>query len=352
MAVRLTSASSQSLSISSSVGLNPQGPYTICFWVYFTTLPTASTLVSISNDLGEWSELLTNNSNLELYVGDGSGTDTVTGSTTLSTGTWYFISFVRADSGTLECYIDSTFEILSNYNGSSWTFGDTQLRKFGIDSATRFYLNGRLWGIKIFESALTVDEMLREMRQNKPHKPARYWYPLLSNNTLKDYISGADLSATNSYTNEDPPAVAFTKSSQQIIYPIETVDFSTTIRNAWLDAIEDSLPDNDIIFEVRTGSAPANCAASDTGSVLVTFTLPLDWLANASGGTKDKLGTWQGQANAEGTLGHFRIKQLGICHVQGSISTPGMGGDMIVSGQSILSGQNFIVSAATFYSLD
>lgn len=352
MAVRLTSASSQSLSVSSSTGIDPKGPYTVSLWVYFVTLPTASALISISNDLDETVLVLTNGSNLQIQVSDSGGSDTVTGVATLSTNTWYFITLVKISSGPFECFINSDIEISSSYSTSGWNFGSTQTRRFGVDFADRFYLNGRLWGIKVWNTALTDLEMRREMICNRPRKAAFYWYPLLSNNTLKDYVNGADLTASNSYTNEDPPAVAFTSSAQHIIHPIESVDFSTSIRNAWLDAIEATFTDADIILEVRTGPPPSNCAASDTGSVLVSFLLPEDWLANASNGFKDKLGTWIGQANASGSFGHFRIKQLGACYIQGSISTPGMGGDMIVNGPSIISGQNLIVNSATFSSFD
>jgi hypothetical protein len=47
------------------------------------------------------------------------------------------------------------------------------------------------------------------------------------------------------------------------------------------------------VLKIRTGAPPANCAAADTGTVLATCTLPSDWMAAASAGTKAKSGTWE-----------------------------------------------------------
>lgn len=93
---------------------------------------------------------------------------------------------------------------------------------------------------------------------------------------------------------------------------------STALRNALLDAYETAIGTAPTL-EIRTGTQPANCAASDTGTALVTITLPSDWLAAASGGNKALLGTWSGTAANTGTAGHYRIKQGGTCHEQGSV---------------------------------
>ena len=62
------------------------------------------------------------------------------------------------------------------------------------------------------------------------------------------------------------------------------------------------------ILEIRSGSPPANCAAADTGTLLVSMSLPSSWLGASSGGVMSKLGTWtDASADAGGTAGHFRI---------------------------------------------
>lgn len=127
------------------------------------------------------------------------------------------------------------------------------------------------------------------------------------------------------------------------------IQLSTTVRNAMADAIESAIGTSPIL-KIRSGSVPANCAASDSGTVLATLTLPSDWMAAASSGSKAKSGTWQDtSADASGTAGHFRIYDSGgsTCHAQGTITATSGGGDMELDNTSLASGQSFTVSTFT-----
>ncbi len=126
-----------------------------------------------------------------------------------------------------------------------------------------------------------------------------------------------------------------------------TLQYSTTVRNAKLDAIETAIGTS-AILKIRTGSVPANCAAADSGTVLATVSLPSDWMAAASGGAKAKSGTWEDtSADASGTAAHFRVYDSGgtTCHIQGTVGTSGT--DMIVDSTSFTAGQDFIVNTFT-----
>src|SRR5687768_4403241 len=97
------------------------------------------------------------------------------------------------------------------------------------------------------------------------------------------------------------------------------LQFAVSVRNAMLDAFETDTG-TDAVLKIRTGAQPADCATADSGTVLVTMTLPTDWLAAASAGAKAKAGTWQDtSADATGTAAHFRIyKSNGTtCQAQG-----------------------------------
>lgn len=123
------------------------------------------------------------------------------------------------------------------------------------------------------------------------------------------------------------------------------IQFSDSVRNAMLDAIETTVGTAPTL-EIRTGAAPANCAAADSGTVLATLTLPTDWMAAASGGTKSKSGTWEDtSADATGTAAHYRIKQGATCHIQGTVTATGGGGDIEVDNTSFASGQSFTITA-------
>jgi hypothetical protein len=123
--------------------------------------------------------------------------------------------------------------------------------------------------------------------------------------------------------------------------------FSTSARNAALDAIETAVGVS-AVLKIRSGAAPANCGTADSGTVLATLSLPSDWLAAAASGSKAKSGTWQdASADAAGTAGHFRVYASDgtTCHIQGSVTATGGGGDMTLDNTSIASGQSVTITS-------
>ena len=123
------------------------------------------------------------------------------------------------------------------------------------------------------------------------------------------------------------------------------MQYSTTVNNARLDAVETTIGTAPTLT-LYSGTAPANCAAADTGTALVSMTLPSDWMAAASAGAKAMAGVWSGTASAgsAATPTHFRIKAGATCHLQG---TAGIGsGECQVNG-TITSGQTVSVSSFT-----
>ena len=130
-----------------------------------------------------------------------------------------------------------------------------------------------------------------------------------------------------------------------------TIQLSTAVRNAMLDAIE-TATGTSAILKIRTGAQPANCAAADSGTVLATVNLAADWAAAASGGTK----AWSGlpvsdlSADATGTAAHFRLYASDgtTCHEQGTVTITGGGGDMTVDSTSFTAAQVFNITAFTW----
>lgn len=127
------------------------------------------------------------------------------------------------------------------------------------------------------------------------------------------------------------------------------IQLSTAVRNARLDAIESTIGAA-AIMELRSGAQPADCATAPSGTLLAQAALPSDWLAAASAGAKAKSGTWTLTGLAAGTIGHFRIYEPGspsVCHIQGSVTATGGGGDMTVDNTSIAVGQAVTVNSFT-----
>lgn len=128
-----------------------------------------------------------------------------------------------------------------------------------------------------------------------------------------------------------------------------SLQFGTTYRNALLDQLETTIGVSPIL-KILTGSPPANCGTADSGTVLATLTLPSDWMAAASSGTKAKSGTWQDtSADNAGTAGYFRIYDSGgtTCHMQGTVTATGGGGDMTVDNAVFAAAQSFTINTFT-----
>lgn len=128
-----------------------------------------------------------------------------------------------------------------------------------------------------------------------------------------------------------------------------TLQLSVAVRNAMLDAIETTIGTS-AVLKIRTGAQPATCATADAGTVLATLTLPSDWMAAASSGTKALLGTWQdSSADAAGTAGHFRIYASDgtTCGAQGTVTATGGGGDMALDNIVLAVAQVFNVTSFT-----
>lgn len=127
------------------------------------------------------------------------------------------------------------------------------------------------------------------------------------------------------------------------------IQLSATVRNARLDAIETATGVS-AVLKIRTGSVPASCAAADAGTVVATLALPSNWMADAAGGSKAMSGTWEdASADATGTAAHFRLyaSDGSTCHLQGTVTATGGGGDMTVDNTSFASGQKFTVTGFT-----
>lgn len=126
------------------------------------------------------------------------------------------------------------------------------------------------------------------------------------------------------------------------------LQYSVSLRNAQLDAVE-TIIGAAAQLRIYTGAPPADCATAPSGTLLATITLPSDWMAAASAGSKAKSGTWQVAAGAAGTAGYWRLYDSGgtTCHAQGTCTATGGGGDMTLDNVSIASAQTITVTTFT-----
>jgi hypothetical protein len=120
-----------------------------------------------------------------------------------------------------------------------------------------------------------------------------------------------------------------------------TYQYSVAVRNAALDAKETTIG-TAAVLKIFSGAEPANCAAADPAGLLVTITLPSDWMNAASAGAKTKLGTWSNAASGTGTAASWRLYASDgtTCGIQGNMT------DMTLDNNSIAAAQ--VVTVNTF----
>ncbi len=125
------------------------------------------------------------------------------------------------------------------------------------------------------------------------------------------------------------------------------IQLSVAARNARLNSISTTIGAS-AILAIYTGSVPANCAASTTGTLLVQFNLASSWLAAASGGaaTLNSL-PLSTTASGNGTAGYFRIfaNDDATCGMQGTVAESG--GDLNLNNTAITSGQTVNITGFT-----
>lgn len=127
-----------------------------------------------------------------------------------------------------------------------------------------------------------------------------------------------------------------------------TIQMGTALRNARSAVIETTIGTTPKV-QIRTGAQPATPATADSGTLLVEFTLASDW-ATQSGGVLTFSGVpLSATATGTGTAGHYRVKDSAgtTTHMQGSVTTSGGGGDMIVDNASIASSQTVQITSWT-----
>ena len=120
------------------------------------------------------------------------------------------------------------------------------------------------------------------------------------------------------------------------------LQFSDTLRNNRINQFETTIGASPTL-QIRSGVMPANCAAADAGLMLCQIALPADWLTAAAVGSKTKIGTWSGLADAAAGSGttatHFRLKAGATTHCQGGVTVTGGGGNMTIDDNTLVAGQ-------------
>ena len=124
------------------------------------------------------------------------------------------------------------------------------------------------------------------------------------------------------------------------------LQFSTTLRNAMLDAITSAVGASGKL-RIYSGTKPADVASAITGTLLAELTCNATFAAAASGGvlTLNAI-TSDSAADATGTATHFRLLTSGgAAVVQGDVGTSGS--DFNLNTTSLVTGATVACSSFT-----
>jgi hypothetical protein len=129
---------------------------------------------------------------------------------------------------------------------------------------------------------------------------------------------------------------------------------SARVRNAVVAAVTSAIAANSTSLrppslQLWTGSAPANCSLSATGTMLGSAPIVSPgYMGTPASGAAALVATISGTFTLPGTVGYYRIVAGdGLCDEQGTVSLIGGGGDLQLAGASlaVVAGQPFSVSA-------
>lgn len=119
--------------------------------------------------------------------------------------------------------------------------------------------------------------------------------------------------------------------------------YSTAVRNSRNDAMQAAIGFAPTL-EIWAGAVPQSCEDKETGQLIASGVLPQDWMTQAVDGKKSRLGVWKLHGLPAAGMGaageYYRIKQGGVCHMQGSF---GKGKDMAVDNNRIAYGQVVLI---------
>jgi len=222
---------------------NCNSAYSASFWFYLVSVPDTQyrdliTFGHATDNSAEVLEILggSSHSHFDLYTERNSGElDEASGTKEISTGTWYHIGVVRESVTSLKLYVDGSLDATSTFDMTSRELPTVMaVGCLYYKGSYSQELDGRITGLKIWNTALTQDEIKQEANSVRPiHFSDLYgFYPMFpgSGERTRDYGgSGYDFTERGTLTDEDPPPVSWGSSIYLVNYPSSSVISGTTV---------------------------------------------------------------------------------------------------------------------------
>lgn len=292
MAYAFTLAATKYLERTSGI-IDYNANYTFAFWIIFNQLTTFDSMVGISDGSSNNRDLLlldtTAGTTLATRVNVGGAQTTQAGSTTLSTGVWYYVALVRDAQNALKVYLNGNLEG-TNTRSTSGRAASSQMR-FGVDQGAGNPINASLAHMKAWSTAMTVAQLTNERMLIRPVWSASIygWWPILLTNRGVDF-SGQAHDWTENGTIGDVANPNITWGG----FPITFSDPGEILGTASITEAGDTLSSAGVVDVIGAASiTEAGDTISSTGTVAVVgdaaITEASDTLSSA--GVVDVVGT-------------------------------------------------------------
>lgn len=213
MAVRF-SADGQKYTATLSLG--SQLFYTVACWTKLVGAGTWSCPWNLDNGVPSQSIYMENTGSggtaYTIYRND---SNPMTGSISMTVGTWYYTCTVVDDVTCTVYYRAASAATLSTISGTFSSEGNTLTNlRLGDSIYGSEWFNGALQGFKMWTGALTADQALAESLSQRPVRwdSLAMWYPFVLNGTA-DYTTNArTLSGGSGTATEEGPTVPWGRS--------------------------------------------------------------------------------------------------------------------------------------------
>jgi hypothetical protein len=185
--------------------------YTLMGWFYLATdRNDYSTFFYLGTDDAATFDYLTTDVDGQTLIVFANGT-TVTG-TLLGVGAWHHLALVRESGSSLKAYLNGVLDIT---NTAAVGTSRTAPQRLQVGAYTTLQqLDGRVAGIKLYDTPLTAAGVQHEMHTLRPQETTAIhgWYPAWpgSGERTRDYSgNGRDWTENGTLTDEDPPPVSY-----------------------------------------------------------------------------------------------------------------------------------------------
>lgn len=216
MAIRFDASGDRLARTSGLLDFN--SPYTCAGWFYIAAdRNDFSTFLSFNrNDSAnllneDWLGVGANGVQLQLFASNASSAPASADGSDLSLATWYHLAMVRVSATSLLCYVNGV-QTLNNTTDIAGRLAATRQEIASAYTSSPLWLNGRAAHVKVWNAALTADEIVAEMYSFAPQRLANLWswLPMIDTGTNRSSEwsgSGNTWTANGTLADEDGPAV-------------------------------------------------------------------------------------------------------------------------------------------------